>query len=116
MLLQFIFIFFAIILMLAIIVLFIIKAGIQLQYLRLSRKKKKGAISDFVQFDYTDVKERALRWEAFLMFPLMYAIVLEEGQEEFNDLKRSIKRIHITIYTLLILLIIMGVYSEKVFA
>ncbi len=101
--------------MLAIIVLFIVKAGIQLQYLRISRKKKKGHISDFVQFDYTDAGERALRWEAFLMFPLMYAIVLDEDKEELNHLKRSVKRIHITIYILLILLIIMGVYSEKVF-
>ncbi len=115
MLLQFIFIFSAIIIMLAILILFIVKAGIQLQYLRISRKKKKGNISDFIQFDYTDTRERALRWEAFLLFPLMYAVVLDDDKEELNQLKRSVKRIHIFIYVLLILLIIMGVYSEKVF-
>ncbi len=116
MLLQFVFIFLAVVIMLAILVLFVVKAGMQLQYLRIKQKKKKGNISDFIQFDYTDSKERALRWEAFLLFPLMYAIVLDEDHEELNALKQAVKRIHIAIYILLIVLIIMGIYSEKVFA
>ena len=96
--------------------LFIVKAGMQLRYLRIKARKKPGALSDIIQFDYSSVKERKERWEAFLLFPLMYPIEIEENEkEELRTIKRKVKRIHIAIYAILILVIILGVYSEKVF-
>ncbi len=98
-----------------ILALFITKAGLQLQYLRLQKDRPKGAITDFFQFDFSDKKERALRWQAFLLFPMLYAVVLDDNREELNDIKRKIKRIHIAIYFSLIILVILAIYSEKVF-
>lgn len=116
MFLQFAYVFVVVIILLSMLGLFIFKAGLQLRYLRLSAKKKPGSISDIVQFDYSDAKERKERGQAFLLFPLMYPIEIEEDEkEELRALKHKVKRIHIIIYSLLIALIIIGVYSEKVF-
>lgn len=96
-----------------ILLLYAVKAGLQLQYLNLQNKKPKGKISDF--FRFSSEKERALRWKAFLMFPLTFSVVMDDEKEELLDLKKGVKNIHIAIYLLLALLIIMGIYSEKVF-
>lgn len=112
---QFVFTFLVIVLLLAILVLFVLKAGLQLQYLRLKKNKKAGEKMDILQFDYSNSKERQVRLEAFMMFPLMFPIVLDETKQELNALKRKVKSIHIGIYSILIVLIIMAIYSEKVF-
>lgn len=103
---------FNILLMLA---LFVRKSGLQLQYLRLKDKKEAGKISDFLLFDYQNAAERQLRLKAFLLFPMLYPVVLDEDREELNQLKGKVKRTHVGIYLGLILFIILGVYSEKVF-
>lgn len=115
MLIEFIFTFGIVIMLLLMVALFVVKAGLQLQHLKIEKKKKPGSIMDFVQFDYGNEAERKLRWQAFLLFPLMYGVDLDSGVEELNDIRRKIKRIHIGIYIILIVLIIMSVYSEKVY-
>lgn len=113
---QFLYVFSVVIIMLAILGIFLYKAGLQLQYLRIQRKVAKGSASDIIQFDYSDKKERKERLEAFLLFPLMYGIVFEENEkEELMAIKKRVKKIHITIYSLLIVVIVLAVYSEKVF-
>lgn len=96
--------------------IFIFKAGLQLQYLRIKNKKDKGSTSDIIQFDYSDKKERKERWDAFMLFPLMYTVIFEENErKELLAIKKRVKKIHITIYSLLIVVIVLAVYSEKVF-
>lgn len=109
------FVFFSVVILIAILLLFSIKAGLQLQYLRIKKGKKPGEVIDFVRFDISDPKERKLRWDAFLLFPMLYAVILDDEKESLNNIKRKIKRIHIGIYFTLIALVILGVYSEKVF-
>lgn len=116
MFIQFVYVFSVVILLLAILGIFLYKAGLQLQYLRIQNKKDKGSASDIIQFDYSDKKERKERWEAFLLFPLMYTMIFEENEKkELTAIKRRIKKIHITIYSFLIVVVVLAVYSEKVF-
>ena len=112
---QWVFIAVFLAIVLAILGLFLYKAGKQLQYLRIRKKKKPGAVKDFWSFDFSDPKARQMRIEAFLLFPLLFAIAIDEDKQELNDIKQEVKRIHILIYLLIIVLIIMAILSEKVF-
>ncbi len=115
MLLKFIFIFLTTFLLFAILGLFVVKAGLQLQYLNLKKKKKKGQVYDILQFDWSNSQERQKRWEAFLLFPLLFAITLDDSKEELNQIKLKVKRIHIAIYIILMILVVLAIYSQKVF-
>lgn len=96
------------------ILLYAVKAGLQMQYIRLERKKKPGSWKEI--FKLGDRKNNDLRMEAFLKFPLMFAIVFEEGEsDEMLEIKRSVKRIHILIYIALIFLILAAVYASKAY-
>ncbi len=95
--------------------LFVRKSGLQLQYLQAKQKLAVGKIKDFVFFNLQDAQERALRLEAFLLFPMLYPVLLDESEAKLNDIKAKVKRTHIGIYLSLILFIILAVYSEKVF-
>lgn len=99
----------------AILFLFNRKAGLQLQYLRLKSGKPAGQISDFWRFSWRDAQARQKRWEAFLLFPMLYAVVMDDERDDLLTIKRAIKRVHILIYFSLIILVILGIYSEKVF-
>lgn len=101
--------------MVGILGLFVLKAGRQMQYLRLQNKKPAGEPSDFWKKGWRDEKQRKERMSAFLLFPLLFPVSLDESREELNDLKRDIKRIHILIYFLLIVLVTLGIFGEKVF-
>ncbi len=101
--------------MLLILLLLLIKSGYQLQYLRLTKKQKPGSVWDFVKFKFSDVKARKQRVEAFLLFPMFYAIILDDKQQDRLELKRRVKYIHIAIYGMFIVLIVMGIFSEKIF-
>ncbi len=112
---QIIFITLTVLLLLGILVLFLIKSGLQLQYLRLKNHRKPGSVWDFLKFSFSDEKARQQRVKAFLLFPMLYPIALDEQREELNKIKIRIKRIHMGIYALLIVLIVLAIYSEKVF-
>lgn len=98
-----------------ILLLLIIKSGFQLQYLRLKSQKKEGKVWDILKFNGTEAPHKKLRLEAFLLFPMFYPIILDEQKKELNAIKRRVKRIHIGIYVILIALIILAIYSEKLF-
>lgn len=110
-------VFVAVVLLLMSLILFLYgkKAALQMQYLRIVQNQKPGKLLDFVQFKFNDRKARAERWKAFLLFPLMFAIELNETKPALLEIKKRIKRIHISIYALLVVLIILSIYSEKVF-
>lgn len=112
---QIVFIILTAILLLAIVLLFVVKSGLQLQYLRLKNRKKPGSVWDFIKFKFSDKEARKLRVQAFLLFPMLYPMELDEPTQELNELKRKVKRIHIAVYGCIILLVILGIYSEKVF-
>ncbi len=113
---QGIFITVTLLLMLGILFLYGRKAALQMQYLRLKKKQKALPLSAFYRFRFSDKKARQERLEAFLLFPLMYPVVMDDSKEELLALKKRIKAIHIVIYFILVVLIILGIYSEKVFA
>lgn len=112
---QFTYTVFILLVMAGILGLFLLKAGRQLQYLRLQKKKPAGKPSDFWKRGWQDEKQRQERVDAFLLFPLLFPVTLNDEKEELNDLKRDIKRIHILIYLLLIVLVTLGIFGEKVF-
>lgn len=112
---KIIFILFSAGLVTAIVLLFLRKAGLQLQYLRIKEGQAAGNIRDFLFFDWQDAQARAQRWRAFLLFPMLYAVLLDDEQEELLKIKREVKRTHILIYLAVILFIILGVYSERIF-
>lgn len=107
---------FSVLLIISTFLVYLIKAGRQLQCLRLQKKHKPGSVSDFWQFDIKNKKERALRWQAFLMFPLLYPVVIEESEkQEIKDIKLKIKDLNIVLYFLLIFIILIGVYASKAY-
>ncbi len=112
---QILFVIITSLVLLVILSLFIAKAGLQLQYLRIKAGKSPGKVLDFMRFDFSNETERRLRWQAFLIFPMFYAIVPDEKDNRLNELKLKVKRIHIGIYLSLTVLIVLGIYSEKVF-
>lgn len=95
--------------------LFVRKSGLQLQYLQLKNQAQVGKIKDFLFFNLQDAEARAIRLQAFLLFPMLYPVILDEERKELNEIKSKVKRTHIAIYLSLILFIILAVYSEKVF-
>lgn len=95
--------------------LFYRKLALQMQYLQIQKKKPKEALKNFLFFDWSDAKARSLRTEAFLLFPMLYPIVLDDKNEELLDIKHRIKRHHIGIYFGIIFFIVLSIFSEKVF-
>jgi hypothetical protein len=95
--------------------LFVRKSGLQLQYLRIEKRKAPGKITDFVSFNWQDADQRVMRMKAFLLFPMLYPVLIDEEEEDLNAIKGKVKRTHVAIYLSLILFIILAVYSEKVF-
>jgi len=113
--LQFFFTLLVVVVLAFILLLFLQKAGRQLQYLRLKRGEESGKVADFWQQGWQDARQRQERWQAFLLFPMLYPIQLDDEVEALNDLKREVKRLHILIYFMLIIMILLSIFSEKIF-
>jgi len=96
--------------------IYLLKAGRQLQYLRIKKKKKPGLVSDFWKFDFKNAQERSLRLQALLLYPLLFPVVIEESdKQEVKDIKLKIKDLNIVLYFLIILIILLGVYASKTY-
>lgn len=98
-----------------VLLLFYRKMGLQLQYLQVKAKQKPEAISKFLFFDWSDKALRKQRWEAFLLFPMLYPVELDDEDQALLDIKYKVKRSHIGIYFALIIFIVLSIFSEKVF-
>lgn len=86
-----------------------------MQYLEIQSGKKPSPLKDFLFFDFKDEKARGLRSEAFLLFPMLFALQIEEDEKEaLKDIKYKIKRTHVGIYFCLIIFITLGILSERI--
>jgi len=90
--------------------LFFFKAGVQLQYLRVRNRKPAGLWTDV--FLFTDKVDREERNAAFMLFPLLFPIELDEKKEELNQIKRKIKKIHIGLYLCIMIIFSLGAYTS----
>jgi hypothetical protein len=112
---QFLVIFLFILSVGALFALYAIKIAQHFRFLRLKDGKKPGTIGDFFTRNFKDKKD-AERWkQSFLMFPLLFAIVLDEPREELNVLKAQIKKLNVSIYAVLALAMLVVVYASKAF-
>lgn len=110
---QILFIFSTVLVLLMIVGLFLRKADLQLHYLR-EQSGKKWQRGDFLRFSWQDSKARQERWQAFTLFPMLIPITLDDQKESLLTIKKKIKRVHIWIYLVMVLLVVMGIYSEKI--
>lgn len=115
MLLKFILVFLTLVSVAALPLLFLLKAGLQLQYQNLKNRIPVGAITDFFLFDYKNAPARSARVDAFLLFPIFFPIDLEEGTEAENAIKRRIRSVHLLFYVLMMLLLLLSTYFSKAY-
>lgn len=100
---------------LLLLLLFYRKMALQMQYLEIESGKKPSPLKEYLFFDWGDAKARALRAEAFLLFPMLFALQIEEDEKEaLKDIKYKIKRSHVGIYFCLIVFITLGILSERI--
>ena len=84
-------------------------------YLRLKDRKKPGSLGDFFSRNFINAGDDQ-RWnEAFMALPLLFGITLDEPNESLNEVKRVIKKLHLAIYSVLIVAMLLGVYASKAF-
>lgn len=84
-------------------------------YLKVRDLKKAGSLGDFFSRNFIN-KGDDQRWnEAFLALPLMFGITLDETNEEVNAIKRVIKKLHLAIYSVLIVAMLLGIYASKAY-
>jgi len=113
--LKVIIIFLFLISVMGILALYALKLSYHFIYLRGKSKKKIGVNTDFFSRNFIN-KEDAKFWkEAWLLYPLLYPIELDETLEELNMLKQKVKHLHIAIYVLLIIAMLTVVYAAKAF-
>lgn len=56
------------------------------------------------------------RWKkAFMLFPLLYSIVLDEPTIALNEMKQRVKKLNVVIYVVLIVALLVVVYASKAF-
>ena len=112
---KFIILFLFIVAVAALIVLYAIKIGYNFMYLRLRDRKKVGSLGDFFSRNFINAGDDQ-RWnEAFMALPLLFGITLDEPNQSLNDIKRVIKKLHMAIYSVLIVAMLLGVYASKAF-
>ncbi|GGH76142.1 MAG: hypothetical protein EP346_11480 [Bacteroidetes bacterium] len=109
MLIQIATLFLFIVAVLAILAVYAYKVGLHLQLIQIEKHMEPGRIMDIVFFDFKNADERKLRVEAFLRYPLMFPVVIEEDDnDEVVQLKKKIKNSNYGLYLLLIALIILN--------
>ena len=106
----------SVLVLLATLSVYLLKAGRQLQYLRVKKKQKPGFVRDFWKFDFKNTQERSLRLQALLLYPLLFPVVIEDSdKQEVKDIKLKIKDLNIVLYFLIIFIILIGVYASKTY-
>lgn len=105
--------FFFIVAVLAIFAVYAYKVGLHLQLIHIEKHMEPGRIMDIFFFDFKNAEERSLRVEAFLRYPLMFPVVIEEDDnDEVVELKKKIKNSNYGLYVLLMALIILNVMQS----
>ena len=112
---KFLLIFGAITSILVILGLYALKIAYQYQYLRLKNKLKRTDIFEALSFSLKSDRDKKLRNEAIMLFPMFFPIELDDTKEEMLDIKKTLKKLHIYIYISLMAIMLIGVYTSKVF-
>lgn len=71
---------------------------------------------DILFFDWGNSKERSLRMEALLRYPLLFPVeVGERDKEPMIACKKRISRMNIALYAVLIILLLLVTYAAKAY-
>ena len=103
---------FLVALMVFILAVYSFKWALHFQYLRVKNKKKPGHWSDFHKRNYIHKKDELLWRESIMLIPLLYPVELT-GNETEDFWLQKIKRTNLSIYFLLIVLLLAGIFFSK---
>lgn len=76
---------------------------------------KKSDFFDIFKWGQGKPKEKQLKKEALMLFPLLFPIELENEKEELENIKKRIKKLHISLYFIIIVIMLIGVYTSKAY-
>ena len=100
-------------LMVFIIAVYSFKWALHFQYLRVKNKKSPGHWSDYYRRNYIHKKDEIWWRESIMLFPLLYPVLMT-GNESEDFWLQKIKRTNISIYFILIVLLLSGIYFSKI--
>jgi hypothetical protein len=103
---------FLVALMVFIMAVYSFKWALHFQYLRVKNKKKPGHWSDYYKRNYIHKKDELWWRESIMLFPLLYPVELT-GNETEDFWLQKIKRTNLSIYFILIVLLLTGIYFSK---
>ena len=103
---------FLVALMVFIMAVYSFKWALHFQYLRVKNKKKPGHWSDYYKRNYIHKKGELWWRESIMLFPLLYPVELT-GNETEDFWLQKIKRTNLSIYFILIVLLLAGIYFSK---
>jgi hypothetical protein len=103
---------FLVALMVFILAVYSFKWALHFQYLRVKNKKKPGHWSDYYKRNYIHKKDELWWRESIMLFPLLYPVELT-GKETEDFWLQKIKRTNLSIYFILIVLLLAGIYFSK---
>lgn len=103
---------FLVALMVFILAVYSFKWALHFQYLRVKNKKKPGHWSDYYKRNYIHTKDELWWRESIMLFPLLYPVELT-GNETEDFWLQKIKRTNLSIYFILIVLLLAGIYFSK---
>ena len=103
---------FLVVLMVFILAVYSFKWALHFQYLRVKHKKNPGHWSDYYKRNYIYKKDELWWRESIMLFPLLYPVELT-GNETEDFWLQKIKRTNLSIYFILIVLLLAGIYFSK---
>ena len=103
---------FLVALMVFILAVYSFKWALHFQYLRVKNKKKPGHWTDYYKRNYIHKKDKLWWRESIMLFPLLYPVELT-GNETEDFWLQKIKRTNLSIYFILIVLLLAGIYFSK---
>ena len=95
--------------------LYAIKIAWQYQYFRMKENLKKADFFEAWNIKMKNERDRKLRYKSIMAFPLMFPMEMENEKYDLEEIKKRIKRIHIGLYILIMVIMILGIYSSKAY-
>jgi hypothetical protein len=95
--------------------LYALKIAYQYQYLRLKNRLKKTDLFEAWSLTLKSDRDKKLRNQAVMLFPMFFPIDLDDTNESMLDIKRTLKKLHIYIYIALMGIMLIGVYTSKAY-
>ncbi len=95
--------------------LYALKIAYQYQYLRLKNRLKRTDLFEAWSLSLKLDRDKKLRNQAIMLFPMFFPIDLDDTNEAMLDIKRTLKKLHIYIYIALMAIMLIGVYTSKAY-